>query len=193
MGTYNIGQGYVPGSEIELPDGVKVKIQSGTLADGDSFGLPLVHNSDTSNLLSAIGLNSLFVGDNAASVSVDSRFTNDSSQLSVSRNGDPGDGRNAARLFQLRDQPAFENGRTYSQQYSFLQTRNGTEVHQAAADQTVQQQLLDRLNGERAAISGVDQNEELVRMLQFQESFEASVRVIEAIDEMMTELLNAVR
>lgn len=192
VGTYAIGAGYEPGSEIELKDGVKVRFDSGTLNDLDLFEVDLVQNPDTSNVLSALGLNSLFTGDSAASIAVDSRIANDPDSLSLSRNGDLGDGQNAERIFELRDLPVFNGQRTFSEQFTLQQTENGIEVNRLLSQQQFNDQAMNRLLGERQAISGVDPNEELVRMIQFQESFQASVRVIQVADEMMAELMRVV-
>jgi len=193
VGTFNIGKGYAPGSEIELPDGARLKIDSGTLNDGDIFSTPLIADSDTTGVLAGLGINSLFEGTDAGSMQVRSDIVNDPSRLALSRNGDRGDGRNAQRLFQLHDQPLMPDDLDFGGFVTRIQTRVGLEVQDLQTNQMIQEQMQARLQSERDTISGVDPNEELVRMLQFQRSFEASLRVIAAVDEMTSELISIIR
>ena len=193
LGTFNVGAGYEPGAAIELPNGVKIKFDSGTLNDGDSFATQVVADSDTAGILSALGLNSLFVGQDAGSISINPDIQADERLLSLARSTDSGDGENAARLFALRDKSLFENNNTIQQQYNFVAGETGIEVNNLNTQASTLQLLHNRLQGEREAISGVDQNEELVRMLQFQESFQASLRVISTIDTMLSDLMTIIR
>ena len=51
----------------------------------------------------------------------------------------------------------------------------------------------DALEAKQQSLSGVDTNEELVKMLQYQKAFQASARVIVTIQEMLDELFNVAR
>jgi flagellar hook-associated protein 1 FlgK len=53
-----------------------------------------------------------------------------------------------------------------------------------------QNQLLDQMQAERDSVSGVNIDEEMVNMLQFQQSYEAAARFISVAQQMTDTLIN---
>ena len=65
-----IGEDYESGKPIELTEGVFVSFEVGDVSDGDTFTTTLVADSDSTGVLSALGLNSFFEGDDATNIAV---------------------------------------------------------------------------------------------------------------------------
>ncbi len=193
VGEFNVGRGYEPGSSIDLPGGVNVQIQSGTLNDGDHFSADLVAKSDTTGALVALGLNTFFLGNGAGSIRVDSRVASDVSLLALSRDGQSGDGTNAARMAALRDAALMPGKQTLADYTSSLVTHNSVEIDALNQEQQDLQTLAAQLDYQRSGVSGVDPNEEVVHMMQYQRAFDASVRVLTTIDQMLAELMSIVQ
>lgn len=193
LGSFNIGQGYEPGKDLPEVNGVTVALSSGTVNAGDNFSVRTVAEPDTANILTALGLNTFFTGDSAGTLAVRSDLQADPELLAGSRSGLPGDGSNLQRLAALQDTRLLENGTMTFREYQAQTVGNlAIQVRDLSDRQTAQQILSDRLDAEIQSVSGVDTNEELVRMLQFQRSFQASARFIAAVNTAMDDLLEIV-
>ena len=186
----NVGDTYEPGSDIEVVDGVSIAFTSGTLVAGDTTTTEIVADADTSGLLVALGVNSFFDGFNANSIGVNPDLLNDPTRFAGSLTGDASDSRNLNRMLGMRDQlVALDGNRTLEQAMSELTAFIGNEV---ASTRLVLEGLTltgEQLEAQRESVSGVDPNEELVKMLNYQKSFQAASRLISAINETFDELL----
>lgn len=188
--TLKVGPEYAPNAPLALRDGISVALGNGTLVNGETFSTTLVGQPDETGILSAIGVNSIFSGTTAANISVRSELLADPTLLSISSTGQPGDVGALAKLLtaldpdvpgSLLDQSSDLVGRAANDVADLnLMSENSNFV-----DQT--------LRAERDAISGVDMDEELVRMLGFQRAFQAASRIIVASDDMFNDLLATVR
>ena len=191
--TLDIGSGYQPGSALDVVNGVQIQFGAGTVNDGDQIASPLVSNSDNSGVLTALGLNTMFVGNDAATISVSAELEERPSRLASSRTGDAGDGTNLSLLIGLREQLAMRSGQqTYSEFFTQLVVDVGSEVQESERLEETQKLLGQQLESEWESIAGVDPNEELVKMIQFQRMFENAAHVIRAQQEMHDTLLNVV-
>jgi len=193
LGNYQIGQGYEPGSVIDLGDGIQISFEAGTLNAGDSFAVNAIENSDTSGVLVGLGLNTFFEGSGATDIRVSSELIDQPSRISTGRTQDAGDGGNLTRILNLR-QEALVNGE-WSMEESLDRTTTeiAIEVNALTGLEFDLASYQNTLVRERQAISGVDPNEEMVEMLKYQRSFQAAVRVITTIDQTLTEVMNIIR
>ncbi len=183
LGSYNIGQGYAPGDALATANGVTVKLATGTVNDGDTFATDVVATPDTAGILPALGLNSFFQGSDAASVSVRPDVASDPDQLAVSRSGDPGDGGALVQVAALRDAPLLAGGQQSLQEFfAALASQTGATVKDLTSRQSTQDSITQRLQAQQQSVSGVDTNEELVRMLQFQRAFQVASRYVSVIN-----------
>jgi flagellar hook-associated protein 1 FlgK len=66
----------------------------------------------------------------------------------------------------------------------------GNATSNATADQTASSQILQQLNDQNSAISGVSLNEEAANMVQYQQAYDASAQVITTINDMMYTVVN---
>lgn len=194
LATLNIGQGYEPDSVLQLPNGVTLRLTAGTVSDGDTHSVPVTANADEGGLLTALGMNTLFSGDDAASLTVRPDLLADPKLLNASRTGQIGDGTNLRRLAALRDRPVLNNGtQTLREFHASLVADVGIRVQELSERQAAQQDLDQQLQAQKQGISGVDPNEELVKMLQFERAFQAASRYITVVNDSLQELFNIVR
>lgn len=194
LGTYDVGQGYSPNSELSIGDGVSVSIQSGTIQDGDTFSSLAVSQADQTGLLVALGINTLFTGQDASDLRLNENIANNPSLLASTKSGDSLDTRNLQALIRLRDQKLLAGG-TQSFEVFLANTvaSIGAEVSNLTQNQDNMEVVGQALRADWLSEAGVDENEEIVRMLQYQRAFQSAARYVSAIDESLKELFNILR
>ena len=108
----------------------------------------------------------------------------------------PGDGDNALLLSQLRNKllmqgDVFGNStQTVNQFYSGLLGRLGTERNDAAAGLGTRTDALQQLTVRQNEITGVNLDEEIASLIQYQHTYQASARYLTTINTMLETLLN---
>jgi flagellar hook-associated protein 1 FlgK len=193
LATWNIGQGYEPGSELPALNGVTVKMAAGTANAGDIFSATVVAQPDTAGLLTALGLNTFFTGDSASNLGVSPDLVENPENLSAGLSGLPGDNANLLRWNALRDAPLLAGGtQTFNEFYARLAADVGSRVQDLDQRHSAQSDLKQRLQAQQQSISGVDPNEELVKLLQFQRSFQMSAKFLTVVNETLAELFQLV-
>jgi flagellar hook-associated protein 1 len=192
LGSWNIGQGYEPGASLPALNGVHVGLDPGTLNNGDSFSTRVVGNADSANLLGALGMNTFFEG-GIGTLKVRGDLIHDPARMSASRSGLPADGANLLRLTDLRDQNLLGGGTvTLREYYANLSAQIGADVQDLDQRQLAAESLGRNLETERQSISGVNPDEELLRLVQFQRAYQMSARFLAVVDETLDELLRLV-
>ena len=191
VGTYNVGQGYQANKPITIANGLTVTLAAGDVTAGDSFSSKVVANPDSAGLLSALGLNTLFSGNNAASLSVNSQIVSDPSLISTSRSGQPGDTSNLQRFAALGTSTVLTNGtQTFSQYGSNIVSDIGTQVQSLTQQQSSNQTVTTSLTNQQQSISGVDTNEELSKILQYQQMFQLAGKYISTVNDTLQSLIS---
>ena len=182
LATLNIGQGYLAGSPINLPNGLVVKFGAGDTNNG-SFSVPVISNADSAGLLPAIGAGGLFKGSDASSIAVNQAFLDDPTRLATSRTGNPGETSNIVRMASIQDQRLFGNGsQTLSQYYGDLIGQVGQNVNNLSDLQTTQTNLSNNLNAQEQSKVGVDLNEEMVNLLTYQRMVESGSKYLSVVN-----------
>jgi flagellar hook-associated protein 1 FlgK len=193
LGTVQVGQGYAPGTAIPAVDGLLVQLSAGTLNAGDSFQVPVIAEPDTAGLLSALGLNTLFTGKDAATVAVQPDVLANPARLAISRTGAPAEAGRLREMLALRSQVVFPgSGLTLAGFYDRMVADIGAQVQSAAEVEDHLNTVGQQLQAEQQAVSGVDPNEELVRLLQYQRAFQLAARYISVVNDTLDELLRIV-
>jgi flagellar hook-associated protein 1 len=188
----NIGEDYEPGSPIELIDGAALSFASGDVTAGDTLGVPLVADSDSTGILAALGLNSFFQGRDASDMKIDTALLADPNRLAVSSSGEIGDVENLRRLAAVETEPII-NGISVVDFLAEITTEIGIGV-QVASDMSEQSSVQrQRMIEQQASFSGVDPNEELIKMAQYQQSYESALKILQTVQQMMDEVMSMVR
>ena len=191
--TLNVGAGYEPGDPLDLGNGVKVSFGPGAISqtDGQVFSLDALADSDSSDLLVAIGMNALFLGSSASDIEVNPDLLTNPDRLSAGLGAADGDAGNLARMIGLRSANVDDlDSNTVEDFYADLVGDVGFDTSAATNTLSAQNQLLDQMQAERDSVSGVNIDEEMVNMLQFQQSYEAAARFISVAQQMTDTLIN---
>jgi len=105
----------------------------------------------------------------------------------------PGDNRNALALVNLRQTPfAALGSQTLEDHYLSLIGSVGSEVQGAGARFDFYHDVLTRTQARRESVSGVNMDEEMTKLIQFQRAFEASSMLVRTADEMYRTLIEMV-
>jgi flagellar hook-associated protein 1 len=126
----------------------------------------------------------------AASLSV---AITDPSLIAASSDGTAGSNGNAEAMYALSTQAIIggpTGGQTPTDYYSGIVLNVGNATANATAEQTASSQILQQLNDQNTAISGVSLDEEAANMVQYQQAYDASAQVITTINDMMYTVVN---
>ena len=191
IATLEVGEDYTPGRELALPGGMAVSLDAGDVTDADSLSVELAAEPDAQGVLAALGLNSLLRGSNIASFALEPRIADDPSLIAAARSSAAADNTNALRIADL-DAATFDalNGDSITGSYTQLIARVGLDTQMAQRTETSARAMLEAAESQRAAVSGVNEDEEAVRLLQYQQLYSFAARYIQTIDELMNELMS---
>lgn len=105
--------------------------------------------------------------------------------------GEPGNGNNAILMLSERALIQIAPlGATWENFYNATVTDLGTRTEQAGRNNQNQAVLTESLQGRRAETAGVSMDEEMSNMLRFQHAYNASARVLTALDDALDTLIN---
>ncbi len=186
IGTLQVGEGYAPGDELSVGEGLTVSFGAGTVDPATSGSVVLggVVDGDTSGVLTAIGLNGFFIGSDASSIGVSQHLLDDPSLTASGGGGGAADATNLARLLAVESEPDEAlDGLDIPKRYAVLVGDSGYEAARASEAVDLQALLLESLEKRRAETSGVNVDEELIRMEEWQQAFEVAARFAKTLTE----------
>jgi flagellar hook-associated protein 1 FlgK len=115
----------------------------------------------------------------------------DSSTIAAATAADPGGNDNAVTLSTLDTKPQTGlGGFTFTSYYGNLASLVGTDSSKAQSDQTTNQQVLTQSQTLRSNLSGVSLDQEATELVEYQQAFDATSKLVNAIDQMMQTLIN---
>ena len=180
-------------AQLDAIDGISAQINTtrGLNISADSGVIEFAFGNDTSGVLAALGINTFFQGYDANTIGINEVVARDPTKFTVSRSGIGQDSDNAVLLAGLANSPLeATGGRSLTEYYE----KFTGEMYQASA--TVQavndgfRTFQKTLEGQQLGISGVSVDEQAVKMIQHQRIFQASARLISAINELLEVLVN---
>ncbi len=143
---------------------------------------------DTSGALAALGLNTFFAGSDAADIEVSSALAADHQYLAAG--GAEGPNANALAMVSLRGTGLSGlNGRSLGQYWSDHVFNVGAARARAEDQAMADTVVVQNLQAQQAAVSGVNADEEAINLLTFQRAYQGSARFISVVDELMQTLL----
>ncbi|KPV44362.1 flagellar hook-associated protein FlgK [Alicyclobacillus ferrooxydans] len=172
LAGYNYMQGYATHVASEM-QGLLAKVandvngyqKSGYGADGSTTGVPLFDINSTTN-----------------AVTIDSKAS--AANLAAAQTaGSPTDGSNALAISQL-----MQTG-NYDSTYAGYVGQVADDVQSANNQQQTYSNLTTQLQNTQTAISGVDINQEMSNMIQYQQTYEASSKLISVYANMLNTLI----
>jgi len=141
--------------------------------------------NDSSGALAALGINTFFTGSDSTDIGINSLIKENQNFLATGQGGGPSDNRNVLKLATVFEQPLDQLGGAAID--DFYQTvvsgvAQGTAAEKAKASGL--NQFRQSLLTQREQFSGVSLDEEAVRLIEFQQAYAASARVIRSVDEL---------
>jgi flagellar hook-associated protein 1 FlgK len=180
-------------AELNGIDGITASINSaGKLTlTSNSADQQIAFADDTSGLLAALGINKFFTGSSALNLQINQAVAKDPALFAASAGGVGNDTENGVLLGGFLDR-ALESNSGASLSDMYLQMTG--EITQASAvSRSVYegfQVFEDSLQGQALAATGVNMDEEALKMLTYQRMYQASAKLISTINELLGVLLN---
>ena len=99
---------------------------------------------------------------------------------------------NAGGFMELRDKTLFDEGTSLADGFSAAMASIGTRTQSAKLAAELSSTVANNLELDRTAVSGVNLDEEAARLLQYQQAYQASSKVIQIAQSLFDTMLNAV-
>lgn len=189
VATLDVGSTYTAGNTLNVANGVTLSLSSGTITTGDTFSLDVISDSDTTNLLASLGINTFFSGTDASNIAVSTDVSNDVSLIAAST-GEVGNNTNALRLAALQDDTSAINNTTFADYLHQIASSLGEEASNAYKSEESYDVIETSLQNRRDEISGVSVDEELVNLIRYQQAYQASSKYISIVNGLMDRLLS---
>ncbi len=102
-----------------------------------------------------------------------------------------GDGKIAEAIGKLRYTGIFNDGKTTPDNfYRDIITDFGISANEAITMKDAHEMVINQIDDRRSSLSGVSLDEEMTEMIKFQHAYNANARLINAIDEMIEQMVN---
>jgi len=189
VATLNVGNTYTAGNTLNVANGVSLSLSSGSITTGNTFSLNVISDSDTTNLLASLGINTFFSGTDASNIAVSTGVSNDVSLIAAST-GEVGNNTNALRLAALQDNTSAINNTTFADYLHQIASSLGEEASNAYKSEESYDVIETSLENRRDEISGVSVDEELVNLVRYQQAYQASAKYISIVNGLMDRLLS---
>jgi flagellar hook-associated protein 1 FlgK len=151
--------------------------------------------SDTSGVLTSLGINTYFAGNDASDIAVRSDLAADPSTLSVRAivGGIPTDNGVSNAIIGLRTMAiANLQGNTLLGDWSAYAQELGVQVASAETASDTANAVTENLTSQLNAVSGVSLDEEAINLVLFQTQYQASARYISVLQQMTDTLMRMV-
>jgi len=180
-------------AKLDAVNGISAQVSTtGVLGiTSDSPDQQFAFANDTSGLLAALGINTFFSGYSARGLGVNEAIQDDPAKFAASRGGIGADTDNSVILADFLDRAIdTHNGESIGVIYDRMmgETAQGAAISGSVAEGN--RVFEATLRGQKLATSGVSLDEEAVRLISYQHSFQASARYIGVLGELMDILVS---
>lgn len=135
--------------------------------------------------------NRLLEGTDALTIRV-STDVEDINHIAAATTNAPGDGSKALELARLRQIPLVGlDNKTIPDYYSAIVAELGEHTRSASTGQENQKIILQNLQAEREAVSGVNMDEEMANLLRYQRSYQAAAHLVSVMDAAIADMIAA--
>ena len=181
-------------ADLDAISGISASVVDGVLeisSDGDNS---FTFANDSSEVLTALGVNGVFTGHDARTIAVSEHIRENPSMLTSGYSLDvleTGDNTAALEMAGLRNALLMDSGTaTLNDYYESIIVNIGVEAQANEQALVVGEAAVADIEDRRLAVSGVSLDEEVTFMLQFQHAYEAAARVVTVADNMLETLLS---
>jgi flagellar hook-associated protein 1 FlgK len=130
----------------------------------------------------------------SGNLAVNSQIVSDTDKIAAAQTIDalPGDNRMALAIADLQSTSVSigDTNTTFSDYYSSIVSRVGTDIQYAETRVDNQTEMLTYLDNYRESVSGVSLDEEMINLIQYQRSYESAAKLISVVDELLTTLMS---
>jgi flagellar hook-associated protein 1 len=192
VSTLNIGAGYQPGSTLAVIDGIEITVSLGQLSESSNerFELSATADSDSSDVLVAVGWGGFFVGQDADTIAVRSDLVDNPDAIASSWSGTSGGNQALLALGQIAGQPLdLLDGRTLNSSYGEMVAGLGFDLASMEVSLGTADKVLESLQQRRDSVSGVNADEELVDLTRFQQAYATAAQYLSIVSRLGEELL----
>jgi flagellar hook-associated protein 1 FlgK len=190
INTLNVGSGYAAGDKLDLGNGIKVALSTGTLINGETFDVDAFATTDTSGLLAAVGMNTFLSGVGASDMGICSDIIATPGRVAAALGADMTDNTNALRMANLRDQAITSlNSMSPGEYYRQIVTDAGQELFVKEARKDNIESVIQNLSNQQGELSGVNINDEAARMLAFEQMFQAMAKFMSTVQSSWATIL----
>lgn len=179
-------------ADINSIDGLSAKINSNGKVEiaSTSPGTRFAFANDTSGFLKSIGFNTFFVGSTAKDIDINPVLKANSDFLAISRSGVNRDTDILTELVDVVDRPLESlDGRSVQGVFNENVAKLGQRISLQRSITQGANDLHSLLTGQHLGITGVNLDEESIKMLAYNRTFQANARVITMANEMLEILL----
>jgi flagellar hook-associated protein 1 FlgK len=171
--------------------GLSAQVANGTLTiSSTAANTQFAFGTDTSGTLAALGINTFFTGSQAGDIGVNNTLLQDPTKFAASSRGVGTDTTNAQTLAGFLTLPlATQNGATIQTLYNNITTSVTQNSANATASANAADTLQSTLSSQDAAISGVNIDDQVVDMMNYQEAYQASAKYISTLNDLLTALV----
>lgn len=181
----------VAGFSASITSENKLSIIASSPSDKFTFVADSDQSADTSNFLSAMGLNTFFKGKDAASIAVADTIARDVNKITTGKTLAPGDNTNVMQLIATRDLAATDDA-TFEDYYSSMIGNLGVERQVNSQRMKTQELIVNTLEERQQSESGVSFDDEAVQLLRYQRGYQAASKFIQVIDGLINSLIQMV-
>jgi flagellar hook-associated protein 1 FlgK len=176
-----------------------------TVVDGDRLriyaagGVEFAFANDTSHALAALGINTFFQGATATGLDLDDQINASvrniaAGRLTASGEHAPGDNSNALELADLKDADVMGSAdETFNEAVISWAADLGTQIASSEDSLRFAETASAELKELRDSVSAVNLDEEMVKLIQYQRSYQMAAKMISVADTLMATLLETKR
>lgn len=185
----DVGASYTPTTALNIGNGVSVSFSNDMLTVSDTMSFDVINDSDTSNILAALGMNTFFQGNTASSIGLSQFIIDDVSRIAAASTNSQGDNTNILRMLDLQNS-ATTSGSSFGGFLHSAVAELGVETAQKESEKDSFDSLNIHLSNRREEVSGVSIDEEMINSIRFQQLFQASAKYISTLSEIGKILMN---
>ncbi len=189
LANLDVGSSYTAGDILQIADGISVSFGSGAITVSNTLAFDVASDPDTTNVLTALGLNTFFKGSDASTIGVTQYIQDDVSRIGAASGDSPGDNTNALRLADVQNNSA-TSGASFRDYLSGIVSELGIDAQVKAGEEESFGSVLMNLENRRQSLSGVSIEEEMINIIRFQQAFQASARYVATMTELGEILIN---
>jgi len=191
--TLNVGSGYAAGDRLDLGNGIKIALSTGDLANGNTFEVEALADTDTSGVLAAAGINTFLSGSSASDIAVCSDISAVPERIATALSEDVTNNINVLRMAALKDRPINSlDSMTPGEYCHLLSTDIGQQISIRQIHQENIEAMVQNLANQQGEISGVNINDEAARLLIFEQMFKAMSKYLSTLQTSLSTVMEII-